>query len=115
MPSPDLKDALVAVEKFCDSRVPAEYREEMRVEFDRRGNSITIVERRPPWKPEAATSDWSSMKVAQLRYEPETARWSLYCRDSNERWWPYDGIGPTSSVDPLLTEVDADPTGIFWG
>ena len=87
----------------------------MRVECDRRGNSITIVERRPPWKPELVGSDWSSLKVAQLRYERKTARWSLFYRDRNERWLPYEGIGSITSVDPLLTEVDADPTGIFWG
>lgn len=26
-----------------------------------------------------------------------------------------DNIGPTRDVAPLLKEVDADPTGIFWG
>jgi hypothetical protein len=66
----------------------------------------------------------SRVRIAQLgtylgtwfsRYAATTARWSLFCRDSNQRWWPYDGIGPTTSVEPLLTEVDADPTGIFWG
>jgi hypothetical protein len=53
--------------------------------------------------------------VAQLRFNSSAERWSLYCRDSNERWWPYDDIGPSASVDALLTEIDADPTGIFWG
>jgi hypothetical protein len=115
MPSPELDDALATVRAFCESRVPTEYQDETRIECDRRGNSITIVERRPPWKPELVGSEWSSLKVAQLRYEPKTARWSLCYRDRNERWWLYDGIGSTTSVDPLLAEVDADPTGIFWG
>ena len=111
----DLDRAFAAVEVFCESRVPAEYHDEMRVECKRRGNSITILERRPPWKPELVGTDWSSLKVAQLRYEPTTAHWSLFYRDRNERWWPYDGIGSTTSVDPLLAEVDADTSGIFWG
>ena len=55
------------------------------------------------------------MKIAQLRHDASTDMWTLYCRDSSERWWPYDGVGPSSSVDPLLAEIDEDPTGIFWG
>ncbi len=55
------------------------------------------------------------MKVAQLRYDASSRQWSLYCCDRNERWWPYDNLGPSASIDPLLAEIDADPTGIFWG
>ena len=107
--------ALAAVDVFCESRVPEEHRAEVRLECSRRGNSITIVERRPPWNPELIGPDWTSMKVAQLRYDASLGLWSLYCCDRNERWWPYDNIGPSASVDPLLAEIDADPTGIFWG
>lgn len=55
------------------------------------------------------------MKVAQLRYDSSSGQWSLYCCDRNERWWSYDNIGSSQSVDLLLAEIDADPTGIFWG
>ena len=55
------------------------------------------------------------MKVAQLRYDAPSGRWTLYCCDRNGRWWSYGNIGPSVSVDPLLAEIDADPTGIFWG
>lgn len=40
--------ALSAVEVFCDSRVPPELRDEIRLESALRGNSITILEHRPP-------------------------------------------------------------------
>ena len=107
--------ALAAVEVFCESRVPERYRDEVRLECCRRGNSITIIERRPPWNPGLNGPDWTSMKVAQLRYDASAAQWSLHCCDRNERWWSYDNTRPSKSVDPLLAEIDADPTGIFWG
>ena len=114
--APDPREvAFSATELFCETRVPEEHSDEVLVECSRRGNSITIVERRPPWDPERMAPEWSSLKVAQLRWDPATRRWSLYCRDSNERWWPYDQVAPSPSVDPLLAEIDADPTGIFWG
>jgi DUF3024 family protein len=103
------------VEVSCDTRVPHELRHDLRLECARRGNSVTIVERRPPWNPDLIGTEWTSMKVAQLRYDPSSRQWSLYCCDRNERWWLYDGIGPSLSVDPLLAEIEADPTGIFWG
>jgi hypothetical protein len=115
VPSDPREAALGAVELFCEARVPEQYRQELRLECSCRGNSITIFERRPPWNPALAGTEWTSMKVAQLRYDPLSESWTLYCRDSSERWWSYDGIGPSARVDPLLVELDADPTGIFWG
>ena len=110
--SPD--EALAAVEVFCESRTPPELHDEVRLECTRRGNSISIVERRPPWKPEYGPN-WASMLIAQLRLDPKTSRWSLHWRDSSDRWHRYEDVRPSASVDPLLAEIDADPTGIFWG
>jgi Protein of unknown function (DUF3024) len=78
------------------------------------GNSVTISERRPPWRVDLG-SEWTDLKVAQLRYDPSERTWSLYCRDRHERWFLYDGIQPATNIVPLLTEIDEDPTGIFWG
>jgi hypothetical protein len=116
MPLPlDARDsALRQVEQFCRERVPEESLAQLRLEHALRGNSITLIERRPPWS-ELVGPERSSMKIAQLRYAPKARVWSLYTCDSNYRWWPYDFIEPASDVGPLLAEIDADPTSIFWG
>ena len=77
-----------------------------------RGKSVTIYECRPPWHPDL--TDWSELKVAQLRHNPEEGEWTLYWADRNGRWHLYDTIGP-GSVDDLLRELTEDPTCIFWG
>jgi hypothetical protein len=41
--------------------------------------------------------------------------WTLYRRDRNLRFHPYDRLAPSPSVDALLAEIDRDPTCIFWG
>jgi hypothetical protein len=102
------------VEAFCDGRVPAELQDEIRLKFSVRGNAITIVEQRPPWR-EDFGPDWSSVKVAQLRFEPAAQAWALYCSDANVRWLRYSAAQPSNDIRPLLNEIDADPTGIFWG
>jgi DUF3024 family protein len=114
MPLPaDVRDAALAdVERFCEEGVPADARSDMRLEHTVRGNAITIVERRPPWS-RLVGPEWSTMKIAQLRYDGRL--WTLYCPDRNGRWWPYDDADPARDVGPLLAAIDDDPTGIFWG
>jgi hypothetical protein len=116
VPLPELVKlaAVRQVERFCDSRVPEHARDEVRLEFVVRGNSITLVERRAPWRSDVGP-EWSSLTIAQLRYDAEAGAWSLYCRDRNERWFPYTEAHTHSDVAPLLEAVDADLTGIFWG
>lgn len=106
--------AIREVERFCERRVPAIARDQVRLEFLVRGNSITIVERRAPWRPEYGP-EWSSLEIAQLRYDPAVDGWSLHSRDSHERWHRYSEVVAGQDVAPLIAEVDADPTGIFWG
>ena len=114
IPEPIEREATKEVEAFCDGRVPAELQDEIRLKFSVRGNSITIVELRPPWR-EDFGPDWSSVKVAQLRFEPAARAWTLYCSDANGRWHRYTDAEPSKDVRSLLNEIDADPTGIFWG
>jgi hypothetical protein len=59
--------------------------------------------------------DWTRQPVAQLRYDPDDHHWRLYCADRNSRWHYYDMAEPTTNLDELITEIDNDPTGIFWG
>jgi Protein of unknown function (DUF3024) len=92
--------------------VPEELHSQVRIEHGVRGKAITIVERRPPWR-EDFGQEWSSTKVAQLRYDG--GLWTLYCSDSNGRWWLYDEAEPAPDVGALLAAIDDDVTGIFWG
>lgn len=76
------------------------------------GNSVTIVERRPPWR-EDYGPEWSRLTVAQLRYEDE--KWALYWSDRNGKWHFYDLFEPSQDLSAALTEINNDPTALFWG
>ena len=112
MPAPpEIIEAAVAhVRAYCEERSTDDYR----IEHELRGSSITILERRPPWNP-AYGSEWSSLKVAQLRYDDRAGRWRLYSHDSSDRWHPYELASPAPEVAPLLVAIEEDRTGIFWG
>ena len=105
---------LAKIRRYADARVPLRVAAQVRMEVAVRGTAVTIVERRPPWRADLDT-EWSSFPIAQLRFDPARAEWRLYWRDRNLRWHQYDRIAAASHVDPLLAEIDADPTTIFWG
>lgn len=68
-----LKTAVERVAAFCEKQSPSEARDSYRIEHSIRGASITLVERRPPWNP-AWGSEWTTTKVAQLRYSERARR-----------------------------------------
>jgi len=114
IPDPARTVATEQIDAFCQSRIPVELHDEIRLEHTARGNAITIVERRPPWRPDFGP-EWTSSDIARLRFDPASRSWSLAWKDSSDRWHRYDGVPPSDDVAPLLAEIDADPTGIFWG
>ncbi len=108
---PDVIEAAAEqVAAYCDQRSTDDYR----IEHAVRGGSITILERRPPWSPDFGP-EWSSMKIAQLRYDEPTRRWKLYAAGSDDRWHAYEFAAPAAELARLLDAIEQDPTGIFWG
>jgi hypothetical protein len=98
---------------YCEKRVPAHVRDEVRLEHKTRGNKVYLVERRPYWRD--ASAEWTEQPVARVDYQPASAQWALYCADRNGRWHRYDRLKPTHRFDTVLEEIERDPTGIFWG
>jgi hypothetical protein len=105
---------LVRIRGFVDSRVPSHANHQVRLEVDVQGTAVTIVERRAPWRPDIGPA-WSHFPIAKLKYSPTHQEWTLFWCDHNLRWHRYDRINTAAQVDPLLAEIDKDPTAIFWG
>ena len=101
------------ISEFCKKKIPERARHQVRLSYKFRGNSVTIFEERAPWR--ADLKEWTSMAIAQMRYEEKTGKWTLYCADRNDKWHEYYDIEPTKNIGDLLNEIDEDPTGIFWG
>jgi hypothetical protein len=102
------------VQRWCRDRVPDHAVNQVRVECAVAPRHITIVERRAPWRSDLGP-EWTQFPIARLRFTRTTATWSLYWRDQNLRFHKYDLTPPSAHIDELLSEVDRDPTCIFWG
>lgn len=114
MPELVRRGAVKKAEAYCASHVPARVRDQVRLEAGVRGDALTIVERRPPWHVELGP-EWTTQRIAQLRYDPATALWTLYWADRNGRWLRYPDLEPAASFDALLAAIEADQTGVFFG
>lgn len=115
MPLPLLAKTLAEnkLNKYCKNKIPEHLQDEIKLSYKFRGNSVTIFEKRAPWW--EGMKEWTSMAIAQMRYDGTTGKWTLYCADRNDKWHEYWDIEPTKNIDELLKEIDEDPTGIFWG
>lgn len=100
------------LEKFCHERIPPHARDQVKLEFEFRGNTVTLIEVRPVWN---NPSRHTHSPVAQFRFDVDSMKWNLYCCDRNSKWHLYTQTEPTADFDLLIKEVDRDPTRIFWG
>jgi hypothetical protein len=106
------RDIETILGSYCERRVPQDVRHEVRLEFRIKGERVTLLERRPPFR---GKGEWIELVIAQFRRDQDSGKWVLYCADRNSRWHLYEGVRATTTLAPLLTEIDRDPTGIFWG
>jgi hypothetical protein len=97
---------------YCAKRVPPAVRSKVRVGYRIEGNAVILYEERPAFRP---SHDWQEMLVAKFTYVGTQREWRLYCQHRDLRWHTYQALPAASSFAELLNEVDADPTGIFWG
>ena len=97
---------------FCAKRVPLAVKSKVRVGYRIKGNAVTLYEERPAFRP---PRDWQEMVIAKFTYIGSQSQWRLYCQHRDLRWHSYQALPADSSFAKLLDEVDADPTGIFWG
>lgn len=108
---PDLD--LRKIHKYASRVVPSEFQDQIRMEVEVRGKTVTIVECRPPWR-EDFGPDWTRQGIARLKFDTASSEWTLYWSDSNSRWHIFDLISP-GSIDEVLEEIERDQTNIFWG
>jgi Protein of unknown function (DUF3024) len=108
---PDLD--LRKIHEYAARVVPPEFHHQIRIEVDVRGNTVTILECRPPWR-EDFGPEWTRQGVARMKFVTATEKWTLYWSDRNSHWHIFDLISP-GTITKILREIEDDQTNIFWG
>jgi hypothetical protein len=111
---PDVQRARVdaLLEPICqphpDPEVAAQVRRGYRIERA----DVVLFERRPSFlKPDT----WHERPVAKFRFNKSRATWLLFCMFRDLKWRAYEPLPEAPALVDLVTEVQRDPTGIFWG
>ena len=114
MPIPDdiRSVAETHLDQFCLGLIPIHVRDKVRVGYVAKGMAITLFEQRPYFKDKTI---WTKSDIARIRYSKTDGEWTLYFKDSNQKWHVYDPLPPTPDFEKVLNEIKVDPTGIFWG
>jgi hypothetical protein len=97
-----------------NSRIPERARDEIRYELDVDDRAVTVYECRPLWRPEYGP-EWTRFPIVRFRYTKARREWTTYWRDRHLKFHRFPPIDPSEQIEVLLTAVDADRTGIFWG
>src|SRR5512146_1425308 len=97
---------------YCETRVPEHVRDKLRLGYRIRGHEVVLFEERPEF---GSPHTWSEFAVAKFKYVSTQEIWRLYCQHRDLRWHEYRARPTARQFKTLLKEVDADPTGIFWG
>jgi hypothetical protein len=85
------------VSEWCAECLPPDARARRRIAFTTVGDTLTILDRRPPAVPELSAV-WSSTPLARLRPDPD-GRWALFLPTSGgDRWTRRE----PASEDPLV-------------
>jgi hypothetical protein len=107
LPEEELYRVKELIEQLCQERSA----ESVTLEYRIKGNRITLVESRPLF---IDPSLLNCVNVAQFEFNPELQIWTLYWYDRKNRRQPYPTGRNRDTFDKLISEVAADPTGIFW-
>ena len=98
--------------EYCAPHPSPEVRRQLRHGFACGPNHVVLFEERPRFD---RPKEWLRHDVAKFRWFQSRREWQLYCQFRDLKWHRYDPRPTARSFEALLAEVEADPTGIFWG
>lgn len=107
---------LKRIDKFigglCRKRTPEHHKDELSFEYRIIGHDVFILEIRPLWtNPQEKTK----LSVAKLKYNRTRNVWQLYWQRANGKWLKYEGNPDNKGLSGLVTEIDQDSFGCFFG
>lgn len=96
------------IDNYVEIKIPAHLKEEHKIRYKIRSNTLTLFHERPSYKPGQPVE----FPVAQFRLVDR--KWEVYWKDSKDRWHLVDDIEPDENFEKQLMIVDKDDNGIFW-
>lgn len=113
LPDIQIRACLKAVGAFlAKRRPPPEVRSQLDFRADISGSELIIVEVRPAYQDPSRTIEHP---VAKARWIGARKVWRLFWMRGDLKWHSYSPKPEASTISVVLSEVDRDPHGCFFG
>ena len=109
----ELKRIDRTIGELCRRSSLAEHADKLRFVCEIDGHAVTVWEERPPW--DGSPGEWTRMGVARFRYFRSRDEWQLYWMRRDLKWHVFDEVGPTRNLARLVSVVDENRYGCFFG
>lgn len=105
--------ARTKLDAYCARKISSGIRNQVRLEVEFADDHATLIESRPYFRD---ASRWTRLPVARFRFNAASGTWTLHCPNlrKTDHWRPYP-CPPNRDLDKLITVLDADGSGVFWG
>ena len=108
----ELKRIENLVGDLCRRRSPAEFRDELRLEYKIQGHDVVIFEWRQQYGDQTGFYDTPVAKIKFVRTKNE---WRLYWMRADLKWHGYEMLPSSRDLAELVNEIDEDPFAAFFG
>ena len=103
--------AATLLEQFCLEHSAPEGTDQPRYTYKFDSNAAILIEQRPAF---VSAGVWASKEIAKFRYSEARNTWTLYWRDSSDKWHRVSNVEAEKDLGRLLQVVVSDPIGVFW-
>ena len=101
------------VGEFIEKKRPEPHiRDKLDIAFRINGQSFEVYEIRPQWDNPAIKIEGP---IAKATYVKSKKIWKLYWMRGNLKWYSYEPLAQSKSLEKILDEIDTDPYCCFWG
>lgn len=96
------------LDSYIDRKIPKHLKDEFKILYKFRGNTITLTQERPSYVPDRRVE----LPIAQFRFEENN--WRVYWKDSRDKWHFVEDITPIEDFETQLNMLDKEEFGYFW-
>ena len=93
-------------------RPPLEIREKVDIGYSYKNNTLELFEIRPQWDDEKIIRQHP---IAKVKYIKTKKVWKIYWLPSNLKWLTYKTNSEVKLISEVLSIIDEDIHGCFWG
>ncbi len=108
----ELKKIDKLVGGLCHKRSPAHLKDKLSLEYRVKNYDVVVYERRSYWRD---LNEITETPVAKMKFVRTANEWRLYWIRRDLKWHGYDMLNPSTDLQGLIGEIDADPYACFFG